>query len=79
MSNCLIVVWWEWEVLGLSFVQSFDIVDGKTNCHPMASTLSSVSVAKNSQLQNCRKCLHDIIILVMMLFGLLHDIFVRYV
>lgn len=36
---------------------------------------SEPSVAKESQLQNCWKCFHDIIILVMMLFGLLHDIF----
>lgn len=38
---------------------------------------SELSVAKDSQLQNSWKCLHDIIILAMMLFGLLHDIFVR--
>ena len=73
MSNCLMFVWRE--VLGLSLAQSFDIVDRKTTCHPMALT-SQLNITKDSQLQNSWKCVHvhDIIILAMMLFGLLHDV-----
>ena len=67
----MICVWRK--VLGLSFAQSFDIVDRKTTCHPMALT-SELSITKESKLQNSWKYVHEIIILAMMLYGLLHDV-----